>query len=256
MKVFALHEGSYSVDSSKKFIPFDPTIHKSSERPASLFIHVQPFIIETKNDLLVLDTGLGYNQSNGKLILHQNIINAGYQPSNVTKVLMTHLHFDHSAGMIWNNAGNIEPSFPNAEYIIQRAEWENAYSNVSKSYNTAIFDIIQRSGQVIFVEGNGVLNNEISYELSGGHSEFHQVFHIKEANEYIFFGGDELPEPEQLLRKFTAKYDFDGKHAMELRIKYGKLAAKENWTCLFYHAKKGAIAKIEENENGFIIKSV
>ncbi|MBU0697215.1 MAG: MBL fold metallo-hydrolase, partial [Bacteroidetes bacterium] len=90
MKATALYEGSYSVDATKKFIPFDPSIHKVSERPASLFIFIQPFLIKTSKDLILIDTGLGYSNENGNLILHDTIRKAGYQPEDVTKVLMSH----------------------------------------------------------------------------------------------------------------------------------------------------------------------
>lgn len=255
MKATALHEGSYSVDVSKKFMPFDPAVHHSKDRPASLFIYVQPFIIKTKNDLIVIDTGLGYKDTNGKLILHQNIRKAGFNPDDVTLVLMSHLHFDHAGGMVYEEGGNMQLSFPNAEYVIQRGEWETAYSKPSKSYKTEIFDVIQRSGCVHFVEGTGKLNKEISFELTGGHCEFHQVFLIREDNETVFYGGDILPEPEQLLRKFMAKYDFDGRRSMELREEYGKRAAEDSWTCLFYHAKSKAIAKVSFDGDHFKIVS-
>jgi hypothetical protein len=98
------------------------------------------------------------------------------------------------------------------------------------------------------------LNDAISFELTGGHCEYHQVFLIKEADETIFFGGDILPEPEQLLRKFMAKYDFDGRRAMELRQEYGVRAAEGNWDCLFYHAKSKAVAKVGWDGEGFRIK--
>ncbi|HUH33411.1 MAG TPA: MBL fold metallo-hydrolase [Daejeonella sp.] len=240
----ALYEGSYSIDVSKKFMPFDPEIHHVKDRPASLFIYVQPFIVKTKTDLILLDTGLGFNDAQGKFILHEHIRKAGFSPDDVTMVLMSHLHFDHSGGIVHQNGGNMKLSFPNAEYVIQRGEWETAYSKPSKSYKTEIFDVLQRSGNIHFVEGSGQLNAEISYELTGGHCEYHQVFLIKEDNETVFFGADILPEPEQLLRKFMAKYDFDGRRSMELREEYGKRAAENNWTCLFYHAKTKAIAKV------------
>lgn len=256
MKVTALYEGSYSVDITKKFIPFHPAIHKASERPASLFIFIQPFLIETENDLLLIDTGLGYNNEQGNLILHENIKKAGYEPTDVTKVLMSHLHFDHSGGMVWERNGKLEVSFPNAEYYIQRGEWEVAYSTPSKSYKTEIFDVLQRSGQVVFLDGDGKINNEISYEITGGHCEFHQVFHIKNEVENYFFGGDILPEPEQLQRKFIAKYDLDGKKAMELRSEYGIKAAENNWICLFYHAKTKAIAKVNVQNESFVITEI
>ncbi|MGB4775646.1 MAG: MBL fold metallo-hydrolase [Daejeonella sp.] len=253
MKAIALYEGSYSVDISKNFIPFDPSVHQVKDRPASLFIYVQLFLVKTENNLILLDTGLGYSNTEGKLILHENILKAGFDPNDVSLVLMSHLHFDHAGGMVYEQNGKLEISFPNAEYIIQRGEWEAAYNKPSKSYKKEIFEVIQRSGSVHFVEGSGQLNDEISYELSGGHCEFHQVFLIKENTETVFFGGDVLPEPEQLLRKFVAKYDFDGRKSMQLRLEYGKKAALENWTCLFYHAKSTAMSKIGFQDDVFKI---
>ncbi|WP_395802595.1 MBL fold metallo-hydrolase [Daejeonella sp.] len=253
MKALALYEGSYSVDSSKTFIPFDPAIHNPKDRPASLFIFVQPFLVETKNDLIVLDTGLGFKGQSGELLIHENIRKAGYDPQDVSLVLMSHLHFDHAGGMVNNDNGQVSLSFPNAEYVINRGEWEAAYSKPSRSYKTEIFDFVQRSGSAHFVEGSGKLNNEISYEFTGGHCENHQVFLINEGDETIFFGADILPEPEQLLRKFIAKYDFDGRKAMELRQEYGMRSVEGNWECLFYHAKSKAIAKVGFENDGFRI---
>ncbi|MOA29905.1 hypothetical protein D3C78_1509500 [compost metagenome] len=69
----------------------------------------------------------------------------------------------------------------------------------------------------------------------------------------MFFGGDILPEPEQLIRKFIAKYDFDGRKAMELREYYGKLAAEQDWTCLFYHAKSKAVGKVKYVDGAFSV---
>jgi len=253
LKALALYEGSYSVDSSKTFLPFDPAIHNPKDRPASLFIYVQPFLVKTKADLIIFDAGLGFRNSRNDLIIHDNIRKAGFDPKDVSLVLMSHLHFDHSGGMIDKTETDVSLSFPNAEYIVQRGEWEAAYSKPSQSYKTEIFDFLQRSGSVHFVEGNGKLNDSISYELTGGHCEYHQVFLVKEGAETIFFGGDILPEPEQLLRKFMAKYDFDGRRAMELRQEYGIRAAEGNWECLFYHAKSKAIAKVGYEEEGFRI---
>lgn len=254
MKAFPLVEGSYSVDSSKTFIPFDSSIHNPKDRPASLFIYVQPFLVETGNDLIILDTGLGFHNDQGELIIHENIKKAGYQPSDVNLVLMSHLHFDHAGGMVNNKGGQLSLSFPNAEYVIQRGEWEAAYSKPSLSYKTEIFDFVQRSGSAQFIEGSGQFNSEIAFELTGGHCEFHQVFLIREEKETIFFGADILPEPEQLLRKFIAKYDFDGRRSMELRHEYGLRAVEENWQCLFYHAKTKAIARVGFENEGFRVR--
>ena len=237
MQVYTLNEGSYSVDATKKFIPFDAHIHQLKDRPASLFIHVQPFLVKLKDSLILLDTGLGYSDEKGQLILHQNIEKAGFKPSDVDLVLMSHLHFDHSGGMVHHCDGKMELSFPGATYVIQRGEWESAFTSTSSSYHVDIFEYLQRNAQIQFVEGSGKLTNEISFELTGAHCPYHQVFLIAEETEKVFYGGDVLPEPEELIRKFIAKYDFDGRKAMELRDEFGKRAALENWNCLFYHSK-------------------
>jgi glyoxylase-like metal-dependent hydrolase (beta-lactamase superfamily II) len=253
MKIFALGEGSYSVDASKKFIPFNPQVDNFRDRPGSLFIHVNPFLIQTATDLIVLDCGLGYKDTNGQLFLHQHIRNAGFDPEDVTLVLMSHLHYDHSGGLVVERNGKLEPSFPSAEHVIQRGEWETAFSSKSSSYHTEIFDVLQRSANLTFVEGSGEFKQGITYELSGGHCQYHQVFLLEDDGKKCFFGGDELPEPEQLIRRFKAKYDFDPQKAMDLREEYGKKAAAQGWTCLFYHAKSAPVGTIAYNGDHFTI---
>jgi len=253
LQVYTLHEGSYSVDATKKFIPFDPAIHSPKDRPASLFIHVQPFLVKLKNSLVLFDTGLGYSNDKGELHLHENIKKAGFRPEDVDMVLMSHLHFDHSGGMIHHVNDKMELSFPDATYVIQQGEWESAFTSSSSSYHTEIFDYLQRNAQLKFIEGSGKLTDEISYELTGAHCPFHQVFLIDDGEDKVFFGGDVLPEPEELIRKFIAKYDFDGRKAMELREEFGQKAAAEKWKCLFYHSKSKSQAYIELEEDRFKI---
>jgi glyoxylase-like metal-dependent hydrolase (beta-lactamase superfamily II) len=256
MKIFALGEGSYSVDVSKKFIPFNPETDHPKERPASLFIHVNPFLVQTANDLILVDTGLGYKDTRDELWLHQHIHNTGFNPDDVTLVLMSHLHYDHSGGMVVERAGKLVPSFPGAQHVIQKREWERAMTGTSSSYHKEIFEALGGSINLTLVEDSGELKPGIRYELSGGHSPFHQVFWIESEGSKCFFGGDELPEPEQLIRKFIAKYDFDGRKAMQLREEYGKKVAEEGWICLFYHAKSIAVGKVTYQDDRFKVLPV
>jgi glyoxylase-like metal-dependent hydrolase (beta-lactamase superfamily II) len=256
MEVFVLGEGSYSVDSTKKFIPFDPLVDDFRERKGSLFIHVNPFLIKMGSDLILLDAGLGYKDTRDELLLHQHIRNAGFEPDEVTLVLMSHLHYDHSGGLVVEEHGRFEPAFPNAEHVIQKGEWEFAISGKSSSYHQDIFEVLERSAKITLVEGSGEFAPGMRYELSGGHCPYHQVWWLQEDKDKYFFGGDELPEPEQLIRRFIAKYDYDGRKAMQLREEYGKIAAAENWKCLFYHAKANAIGMVKHENDGFIVSAV
>jgi glyoxylase-like metal-dependent hydrolase (beta-lactamase superfamily II) len=253
LQVFTLYEGSYSVAADKKFVPFDPKKDNAKDRPASLFIHVQPFLVKMEDKLLLLDTGLGYSNEKGELILHENIRKAGFEPQDVDFVLMSHLHFDHSGGMVHKENNGMELSFPNATYVIQRGEWEGAFTNTSSSYRTEIFDFVQRNAQISFVEETGDFMPGIQHIFTGAHTPNHQAWLLTEGNDKVFFGGDVLPEPGELLRKFIAKYDFDGRKSMELREAFGKQAAEENWNCLFYHGKDKATGHIQYIDGTFSI---
>lgn len=256
MEIFALGEGSYSVDATKKFIPFDPETDNRRDRPGSLFIHVNPFLIKTSEDLILLDAGLGYKDTRDELLLHQHIRNAGFEPEEVTLVLMSHLHYDHSGGLVVERNGKLEPSFPDAEHVIQRQEFEFGLTGTSSSYHKEIFEALQGKVKMTLLDGDGELKPGIRYELSGGHSRYHQVFWMELDGKKCFFGGDELPEPEQLIRKFVAKYDYNGPRAAELRIQYGKIAAAEGYTCLFYHARANAVGTVSYNNEQFTVTPV
>lgn len=245
----SLFEGSFSVDASKKFIPFDPTIHRAIDRPSSMFIHVHPFLIETNDGLVLCDTGLGQTNADGELFLHQNIKKLGYETKDVKYVLMSHLHKDHAGGMVSFEEGVGRIAFPEAEYIVQRGEWEDAYSGINNSYRTEIFDVVQRSGNLQLVEGDGIVNDEIRYNLSGGHTQYHQTFHIETGSKHYFFGGDVLPEPQEIFQNYNAKYDFDGRLSKELRKEYWKEGAPQGWIYLFYHSKTVAIGIPERQKD-------
>ena len=123
---------------------------------------------------------------------------------------------------------SLNPAFPHAQHVIQKGEWETGYQLAN--HHPIIKKFLKRykdSVNIHFVEDSGELKPGIKYELSGGHCPFHQVFWIDDNGDKCFFGGDELPEPEQLIRKFIAKYDYDGRKAMQLREEYGKKAAEE-----------------------------
>jgi glyoxylase-like metal-dependent hydrolase (beta-lactamase superfamily II) len=171
------------------------------------------------------------------LQVHQNLMNAGINPSEITKVLMSHLHKDHAGGISKKNqqTGKFEMSFPQATYYIQEQELAFALEKGLPSYIPEELQCLQNASNVQLLKGNGVLNGYIKYEVTGAHSPYHQVFWIADAGEKVFFGGDDAPQLGQMKNRFIAKYDFDGKKCMELRQQWWQEGEAGNWTYLFYH---------------------
>jgi glyoxylase-like metal-dependent hydrolase (beta-lactamase superfamily II) len=244
MQIIPLSEGSFTVDKTKVFLPFDVEDDQLKDRSTgSLLVEIQPFVVKTEKDTLLLDAGLGFYKG-GELQLHQNLKANGIHPEQVTKVLMTHLHKDHAGGVSKkDNLGHYHLAFPNATYYVQEQELASALEIGFPSYMSEELSSLQNSSRVVLLNGNGTIDNYIDYEITAGHSRYHQVFWIKEGDETIFFGGDDAPQLQQMKSKFVAKYDYDGKKCMQLRQQWWQEGKEEGWTFLFYHDIKAPVSK-------------
>jgi glyoxylase-like metal-dependent hydrolase (beta-lactamase superfamily II) len=239
MRIHPLSEGSFTIDHTKEFVPFNTSIEQLQNRPkGSLLVEIQPFVVVTDSDIILFDTGLGYFNNSGQLQIHENLMNLGIDPSSVTKVFMSHLHKDHAGGLSYLHPIYNERfiSFPYAKYYVQKREFELAISGQTSSYLADQVRILEEySGVVWLTQDEGTIDNLIHYKLTGGHSMYHQVAWIKEQNTTFFYGGDEAPQLQQMKSKFVAKYDLDGKKAMEWRQLWWEHGKMNQWTFAFYH---------------------
>lgn len=244
MQIIPLSEGTFTVDKTKSFIPFDEHVDVLQARPpGSLLVEIQPFVIITSKDVLLLDTGLGFKKHNA-LQLHQNLINNNIDAADVTKVLLTHLHKDHAGGVSYENFadGHRQLSFVNATYYLQEKELNFAFEKGYPSFNPEGLRLLKQSSQVeLLMDNNGTISDSISYEVTSAHSPFHQVFWIRKDDQVVFFGGDDAPQLQQMKHRFVAKYDYNGKKAMELRDAWWQQGQKEKWIFLFYHDVRNPI---------------
>ena len=246
MQIIPLSEGTFTVDATKTFVPFDRGQDELEKRSSgSLLVEIQPFVIITSRDVLLLDTGLGFKKG-GSLQLHQNLERNGIHPSRVTKVLLTHLHKDHAGGISSESADDQTRrlNFVNAKFFVQRRELNFAIEKGLPSFRPEKLEVLKQSSQLVLLnDDKGVIEDYIFYEMTGAHSRYHQVFRIQEEQSTIFFGGDDAPQLQQMRHRFVAKYDFNGKKAMELRKTWWQEGQKEKWTFLFYHDLTNAIWK-------------
>ncbi len=247
----ALSEGTYTVDESKVFIPFDASMHQLKDRPASLLVDIVPFLIRTKNDLLIIDPGLGYRLPDGHLQIQENLRRQGVEPEEVTLVLLSHLHKDHFGGTCYLQEGTYRLMFPKAQYLIQQGEVDEAFARRGRSLEMDKLEFMVRQPQWVLLQGNGSNGPDIHYEITGGHTTYHQAFRIVGADgEHYFYGGDVLPQPGQLIRRFVAKYDQDGKVSAARRIEFGERAAQEHLICLYFHSAAMPMSRVARSEDG------
>ena len=242
-QIFPLSEGTFTVGRDKTFLPFDETKDELNDRSTgSILVEVQPFLIVNDRDVIICDAGLGFRNADGVAQLIANLAKHNIHPEDVTKVLMSHLHKDHAGGLpvIMEEEG-----FAQAKIYVYFPEMTFAYEKGAPSYFTEDLDALKQSDRVVWLEeSQGTIDGYIHYEHSGGHSPQHIVYWIDTAEGKIFFGGDEAPQARQMKIKYVAKYDYNGKLAMELRERWAEQGQQEGWQFLFYHDVKLPTVKL------------
>jgi glyoxylase-like metal-dependent hydrolase (beta-lactamase superfamily II) len=82
---------------------------------------------------ILIDTGMG-NKWSEKLkgiyavdqsdSLEESLTKLSLKPSDITDIILTHLHFDHTGGSTKVENGKLVPTFPNAKYYVQKKNYE------------------------------------------------------------------------------------------------------------------------------------
>lgn len=241
MKIIPIKEGNFIADQSKNF-----KILEGNQDSKGIKMSIQPLLILTKNDYILLDTGVGWKNNEGELIINEVLEKENIQNIQITKVLLSHLHKDHINGTLVRTDSGFESNFPNAKIYIQKRELDFVFeSRGNPSFDFEILEALIQQPNIVWMDDDqGKINNEIYYEVVGGHTPFLQVFKIVENNEIAFYGADNLPQESYLKYHVTYKSDFDGKKAMQLRIKWQKEAIENNWKILLYHDLEKSILQL------------
>ncbi|REC78459.1 MBL fold metallo-hydrolase [Chryseobacterium elymi] len=243
MKIIPLKEGNFSASKTKDFTLLTD---ENFDTVKGIKMSVQPFLIITANDYILLDAGIGWKNAEGKTVISELLEKENIKPEQITKLLLSHLHKDHIDGSIIRNDNDFQPAFPNAEIYVQKRELAFAMEN--KGNPSFDFDTLEKlislPNIVWMSEDQGEIANGISFEVVGGHTPFMQVFWIRENGETVFYGADDLPQESYLKYHLAYKSDFNGRKAMELRLKWQKEAADEQWKILLYHDLDKAVIQI------------
>jgi len=239
MTIYPILEGTYNVTKQKEF-----TYLLDQNLPSEgINLNVCPFLIQTDSDLILIDCGFGALKDD-KTYLIAKLNSYGFSETDISIILISHLHKDHITGLGQIKNGEFNCYFPNAKIYIQKNEMDYALKQDSFSYDVQFLSEIKDYKNIVYLNSNkGQINDAITYEIVGGHVPFQQVFWIEEDCEIAFFGADNLPQLNYLKYQAAFKNDVDGFKAMNDRIEWQEKAQLENWTILFYHGKKTFMKK-------------
>ena len=248
LDISALPEGRFTVGTDKQFVPHaegDPA------RKGTLFISVTPFLVRTPEATMLIDTGLGsWAEGRGTEFVLGGLAAHGVAPEAVDRVVLSHLHFDHSGGAISPVGADWRPTFPDADYLVQRAEATAAgYAGESERARDLVLQTLDREGQLVWVDGDAEVGR-VGLEVTGGHTGAHQIVRLRSGSLQAVFGGDVLGTPGSVTRRYQAKYDVDGAASQAWRDRLIAEAAENGHLLLFYHSTSRPAAFVAEGGRG------
>src|SRR5258707_12001485 len=115
-------------------------------------------LIEDGGKLILVDNGIGdkqdakflsYYHLHGDDTLDKSLAALGYHRSDITDVLLTHLHFDHCGGSIVREGHRLMPAFANATYWSHSRHWKWATAPNQREKASFLKENIQPIGAIV-----------------------------------------------------------------------------------------------------------
>ncbi len=194
-------------------------------------ISFQAFVLKSGDDRLMIDTCIGNDRereydifTNMQTSFLEDLEFAGYPRTSVTKVLCTHLHFDHVGWNTMKVNGKFVPTFPNARYLFGKKEYAH-WQALKKSGGYHDFahladsvDPITDAGLADFIDPTARITDEVSLILTPGHTPGHVSVLIQSAGKQAIITGDMMHHPIQLAESDSrGNFDMDKDQALKTR---------------------------------------
>jgi glyoxylase-like metal-dependent hydrolase (beta-lactamase superfamily II) len=236
---------------------------------------MRSLLIEDGNRLILIDTGIGNKQDDkffshyhlhGDDSLEKSLKRSGYSKSDVTDVILTHLHFDHCGGAVsWKTKEQkiLEPTFKNANYWSNAAHWNWATNpNVREKASFLKNNIIpiEQSGQLKFIKKRGVISYDIFPNIdiyfADGHTESQMIPIINYNGQKIAFMADLLPSVGHIPIPYVMGYDTRPLLTLNEKIHFLNLAFENNFLLFLQHDSVNECCKLKATDKGIRLDTV
>lgn len=177
------------------------------------------------------------------------------KPYEITDVILTHLHFDHTGGSTYIENGELKLTFPNATYYLQKGHWEYAFQPTERDRASFIkedFLPIYEKKQLTLIEGNIELFPNIHTLVVNGHTPYQQIIKVTDGDNTILFCADLIPMASHIPLPYIMGYDLKPLETLEEKRRILKTAQQEKWILFFEHDPYTVACTVKLTEKGYV----
>jgi len=269
-KVYAIESGYFKLDGGAMMgsvpkVLWDKTNPCDSKNRIELALRC--LLIDDGENIVLIETGIGHKNpqkfidifkiDHSKYTLSDTLSKYGYTNKNITHVILTHLHFDHSGGAISiDKTGLPTPAFPNAKYYVSKRNWETGIYPSPRdraSYLKENYFLLKQEGLLNLVDDNTMIINGISNYMVDGHTTGQQLIKVSDQGETLVFCSDLIPLKSHLKLPWIMGYDLNAALTLKEKKDFLDQASEEDWLLFFYHDPKTVAVKIKKDEKYYKI---
>jgi glyoxylase-like metal-dependent hydrolase (beta-lactamase superfamily II) len=220
-------------------------------------------LVARGSELVLIDTGIGdkndakfrsiFALEEGAPRLPESIRRAGYEPGDVTHVLLSHLHFDHCGWSTREAGGRLVPTFPRARYWMARGEVEHARHPNERdraSYDPRNWEPLFEAGVVELFDDEAEPMAGVRAVKAPGHNADMCIVLLDGGTEKAVFWADLVPTAAHLPYPWIMGYDLYPVTTLENKQRWLPRAAAEGWLGIFEHDPETPLATLEEVRPG------
>lgn len=204
--------------------------------------------VNGKQENILIDNGNGDKEDEvfmarfkfeGRGVLDRELARFNLTPTDITCCILTHLHFDHAGGSTrFDIQGKLVPSFPNARYIVQKKDLEDAknpHIRVRASYLPKNWECLEELGLLETVEGDHEIFPGIRVRLAPGHIEALQNVVIEGEEGKLIYLADLIPTSRHIQPAWIMGYDLDVVTCVDEKIKVLNEVCDSGTVLIFEH---------------------
>lgn len=214
--------------------------------------------VDGKN--IIIDTGLGtkLNDKARKIFgihgeggLLRGLAMLGLSANDIDLVIDTHLHSDHCGGNTYfDTDGNIQPTFPNAEYVVQRREYDDAMQpneRTSATYYPINYEPLVKNGQMRLLDGDTELATGVVGMVTRGHTPAHMSVRFESNGKHGAFLCDLATYAVHIERLgWMTAYDVEPLETLKTKRIWQQWALDNDAILIFPHDTKRPIGRLKQ----------
>ena len=214
-------------------------------------------LIHAAGKRILVETGAGEKLSPklrdiyglGDSRLRQGLRHYGLAPEDIDIVIDTHLHFDHCGGNTRFEKDRVVPAFPNAQYLVQKAEFEHALNPTERdraSYFEANYAPLRDARRLRLLEGDQQIAPGVELLRVPGHTANMQCVKLSGGGKTAFLLADLVPMTAHLPLPWIMGYDLYPMITLENKKKWLPEIVRREWLALFAHDPRVPAAYLRE----------